>query len=80
MSEEQQEEFKVSGKDLKEKVKQLINEGNARKLIIKNEQGENVLEIPLTWGAVGVVLAPALAAVGAIAAVPTNCTVVVVKK
>ena len=80
MSEEQQEEFKVSGKDLKEKVKQLINEGNARKLIIKNEQGENVLEIPLTWGAVGVVLAPALAAVGAIAAVLTNCTVVVVKK
>ena len=80
MTEEQQEEFKVSCKDLKEKVKQLINEGNARKLIIKNEQGENVLEIPLTWGAVGVVLAPALAAVGAIAAVLTNCTVVVVKK
>ncbi len=80
MSEEQQEEFKVSGQDLKEKVKELIKAGNARKLIIKNEAGESVLEIPLTWGAVGVVLAPALAAVGAIAAVLTNCTVVVVKK
>jgi len=80
MSEEQQEEFKVSGAELKEKVKELINAGNARKIIIKNEKGESVLEIPLTWGAVGVVIAPALAAVGAIAAILTNCTVVVVKK
>lgn len=80
MSKEQQEEFKVSGAELKEKVKQLIKAGNARKIIIKNEKGDSVLEIPLTWGAVGVVLVPVLAAVGAIAAILTNCTVVVVKK
>ncbi|MEO8066017.1 MAG: DUF4342 domain-containing protein [Candidatus Doudnabacteria bacterium] len=75
-----QEEFKVSGQELKEKVKQLIQAGNARKIIIKNEKGDSVLEIPLTWGAVGVILAPALAAVGGIAALLTNCTIVVVKK
>ncbi len=80
MADEQQEEFKVSGSDLKERVKKLIQEGNARKIMIKNEQGETVLEIPLTWGAVGAVLAPALAAVGAVAALLTNCTIVVVKK
>ena len=75
-----QKEFKVSGVDLKDRVKKLIEEGNARKIIIKNEKGDSILEIPLTWGAIGVVLAPALAAVGAIAALLTNCTIVVVKK
>lgn len=80
MTQEHQEEFKVSGAELKEKVKELISAGNARKIIIKNEQGESVLEIPLTWGAVGAVLLPALAAVGAIAAILTNCTIVVIKK
>ena len=80
MTEEQQEEFKVTGADVKAKVKELIQAGNARKIIIKNEAWESILEIPLTWGAVGAVLAPALAAVGAIAAMLTNCTIVVVKK
>lgn len=80
MPDEQQEEFKISGKDIVEKVKQIIQAGNARKIIIKNEKGEVVLEIPLTWGAVGVVLVPVLAAVGAVAAVLTKCTIVVVKK
>ena len=77
---EKQEEFKVSGKDLKDRVKKLIEEGNARKIIIKNEKGETVIEIPVTLGAIGAILAPALAAVGAIAALLTNCTIVVVKK
>lgn len=77
---EQQEEFKISGKDVGEKVKQIIEAGNARKIIIKNEKEEVVLEIPLTWGAVGVILVPILAAVGAVAAVLTKCTIVVVKK
>lgn len=80
MTDEHQEEFKVSGRDLKEKVKELIREGNARRIIIKNEAGESVLEIPVTLGAVGAILAPALAAVGAVAAILTNCTIVVVKK
>jgi len=80
MKKEQQEEFKVSGHELKEKVKELIKEGNARKIIIKNEEGKVIFEIPLTVGAVGAILVPVLAAVGAIAAILTNCTIVVVKK
>ena len=77
---ERHEEFKVSGKDLLEKVKALIKEGNARRIIIKNESGESLVEIPVTIGLIGAVLAPVLAAVGAIAALVTNCTIVVVRK
>jgi hypothetical protein len=77
---EKTEEFKVSGEEVVKKVKELIKKGNARKIIIKNEKGKTIMEIPLTFGAVGVILLPVLAAVGAIAAVLTNCTVVVVKK
>jgi hypothetical protein len=75
-----QEEFKVNGEELIKKVKELIAEGNARRIIIKNERGETLIEIPLTIGAVGALLAPVLAAVGTIAALVTNCTIVVVKK
>lgn len=75
-----QEEYKVTGEELIQKVKELIKAGNARRLIIKNEMGEAVVEIPLTLGAVGVVIAPVLAAVGAFAALATNCTIVVIKK
>jgi len=74
------EEFKVNGGQLVEKVKQLIHEGNIRRISIRNEAGETLVEFPLTFGAVGAVLAPALAAVGAIAALVTNCTIVVEKK
>ncbi len=74
------QEFKVSGEDLLKRVKQLIKEGNARRIIIKNEKEEVVVEIPLTLGAVGAVIAPMLAAVGALAALMTNCTIVVVRK
>ncbi len=77
---EHQEEFTMSGEKVVEKVKELIKEGNARRIIIKNEKGEHILEIPLTIGAVGALLAPYLAAVGALAAILTKCTVVVVKK
>ena len=77
---EHQEEFKVGGEDLLKKVKELIQAGNARRIIIKNEKGETLVEIPLTIGAIGAILLPALAAVGAIAALVTNCTIVVVKK
>ena len=77
---EPQEEFKVSGEDLLKKVKELIAAGNARRIIIKNESGETLIEIPLTIGAIGAVLLPVLSAVGAIAVLVTKCTVVVVKK
>lgn len=72
-----QEEFKTDGKDLLAKVKQIINEGTVRRLIIKNKDGKTLLEVPLTVGVAGMLLAPTLAAIGALAALVTDCTVVV---
>ena len=74
------EEFKVDGAEVKEKGKEIIREGNARKIIIKNEAGKTVLELPLTIGVVGAVIASMLAAVGAAAALLTSCTIIVEKK
>ena len=71
------EEFKVDGDDLLKKVKHLIAEGNIRRITIRNKDGKNIVELPLTVGVVGAVLAPPLAAVGAIAALVTECTIVV---
>jgi hypothetical protein len=75
-----QEEFRVSGDEILAKVKEIIAEGNARRIIIKNEKDETIIEFPVTVGAVGFLLAPTLAAVGAIAALVTKCAVVVEKK
>lgn len=72
-----QEEFKVSGEDLLGRVKQIINEGNVRRISIKNKDGKTILELPLTLGVVGAVLMPVLAAVGAVAALVTECTITV---
>lgn len=77
MAKTTQEEFKVSGEELLTKVKQLINEGNVRRIIIKNKDGKSLVEFPLMIGLVGTVLAPILAAVGAIAALVTECTIIV---
>ena len=74
------EEFKVSGEELVEKIKEIIKEGNARRIIIKNENGESIVEFSLTVGAIGALIAPILAAVGAIAALLKKCTIVVEKK
>lgn len=74
------EEFKVSGVELLAKIKALIKQGNIRRIIIKNEKGKTLVEIPLTLAAVGALLVPTLAAVGAIAALVTKCTIVVEKK
>ena len=71
------EEFKVSGDDLLKKVKALINEGTICKITIRNKDGKNIIVLPLTIGVVGAVIAPMLAAVGAIAALITECTIVV---
>lgn len=71
------EEFKVNGDDLLKKVKDLIKEGNIRRISVRNKDGKTLVELPLTIGVVGAVLAPALAAIGAIAALVTECTVVV---
>lgn len=75
-----EEKFRVSGDDLVRKVKEIIKEGNARMIIIENEKGQPIIQLPLTVGAVGALLAPPLAAIGAIAALVTNCTLVVVKR
>jgi hypothetical protein len=75
-----QEFFKVSGDELLSKVKEIIKEGNATRIIIRNEKDETILEFPLTVGAIGVVLAPIFAAVGTLAALATHCTIVVEKR
>ena len=82
MSEEKvrAEEFKVTGEALLSSVKQLIHEGNIRRIIIKNDEDKTLIEIPLTIGVVGALLLPTLAAVGAIAALVTDCTIVVEKE
>lgn len=74
------EEFSVNADQVVEKVKQLINEGNVRRIIIKNEKGESVMEFPVTLGVVGAVLLPVFAAVGAAAALLTKCTIVVERR
>jgi len=71
------EEFNIKGEDLIAKVKQLIAEGNVRRVIIKDKDGKVLIEIPLTIGVVGIVIAPVLAAVGAIAALVTECSIIV---
>lgn len=74
------EEFTVNGEELLAKVKSLINEGNIRRIIIKDTEGKILVEFPLTIGVIGTVLAPILAAVGAIAALVTKCTIVVERR
>ncbi|MCD6356691.1 MAG: DUF4342 domain-containing protein [Anaerolineaceae bacterium] len=71
------EEFRVSGDELLSKIKELIHEGNIRRVIIKNEKGRVLIDIPLTLGVVGALLTPQLAAVGAIAALVIKGTIVV---
>jgi hypothetical protein len=73
------EEVQVLGRDLVDKIKSLIHEGNVRRIIVRDEQGNTFIEIPVTVAAVGVVLAPVLAAVGAISALVSKFTIVVVR-
>jgi CBS domain-containing protein len=74
------EEFTVSSDDLIEKVKQLLHEGNVTRIIVKDEKGKVMLEIPATVGVIGVLLVPWLAALGAIAALAANCRIVVERR
>jgi hypothetical protein len=73
------EEFQVSGDMLVAKIKELVHEGNIRRVIIKNEEGRTLIDVPLTLGVVGVFVAPQLAAIGAIAALITHGSIVVEK-
>ncbi len=74
------EEYSVSSDDLIERVKELLHEGKVTRIIVKNEKGDVLLEIPATVGVIGVVLVPWLAALGAIAALATKCRIVVEKR
>lgn len=73
------EEFKVRGKELVDKVGELIREGNVRRIIVKDEKGNTFVEIPLTVATVGVIAAPVLAALGTIAALIAHFTIGVEK-
>lgn len=74
------EQFKVYGHELVKKIKELIKQGNVRRIIIKNEKGKEMMEIPVTFAVVGAFFAPVLAAIGALAALMTKCTIEVERK
>jgi hypothetical protein len=73
-SDERWDEYKVKGEELLSKVKELVHEGNIRRIVIEND-GKTIVEIPVTLGVVGALLLPMAAAIGAIAAVVTDCTI-----
>lgn len=73
------EEFRVNGEELVAKLKELLHAGNIRRIIIKDKEGRTLIEVPLTIGVVGAILLPAWAAIGAIAALVTEATIVVEK-
>lgn len=80
MAQSKKEEYRVSGSDILKKIQEIIEKGNASRIIIADEKGKTVMEFPVTAGVIGVVLAPILAAVGAIAALASNWTIIVEKK
>jgi len=71
------EELNVSGEKLVATVKELVHQGNIRRITVKNRDGKSLIEIPLSLGVVGILLLPTLAALGAIAALVTECTIVI---
>ncbi len=75
MAKKKNESYHVKGEELLKKIKELIREGNVRKITIKNKEGKTLVVFPLTIGVVGAVFAPVLAAIGAIAALVTECTI-----
>ena len=80
MKRRRKEEFHVRGDQLLGKIKELFNEGNIRKISIKSKDGEKIAEFPVTLGVIGAFIAPVLAAIGAIAALVTECTISVERK
>lgn len=73
-------EFKVKGEDLLRKIREIIDEGNVNRIIIKDDKGKVYLEIPVTLGVIGALVAPVLAAVGALAALAADFTIEVIRK
>jgi len=79
MTQSRSEEFQFSGDMLLAKIKEIIREGNIRRIVIKNEDGRVLIDIPLTIGVVGTLLAPQLAAIGAVAALVLKGSIVIEK-
>ena len=75
----QTEEVEATGESLLRKVKEVVHQGNIRRLTIRDKEGRSLIDIPMTVGVVGVLVAPQLAAIGAIAALVTECSLVVEK-
>jgi phage-related minor tail protein len=73
-------EFKVKGEDLLRKIREIIGEGNVNRIIIKDHEGKVYLEIPVTLGVIGALVAPVLAAVGALAALAADFTIEVIRR
>ena len=80
LNKDKTEEFQVSSDDLVKTVKKLLHEGNVRRIIIKDEKGKVLFDMPVTIGVIGAIIAPWLAALGVIGAMVTNCTIVVEKR
>ncbi|MFQ6076349.1 MAG: DUF4342 domain-containing protein [Candidatus Bathyarchaeia archaeon] len=74
------EEFSVSSEDLIKKVKDLIHEGNVTRVVVKDEKGQILVEMPVTVGVIGAIIAPWMAALGVVAALATKCTIVVERR
>jgi integral membrane sensor domain MASE1 len=73
------EEFQVTGEELLSKVKELVHEGNIRRVVIRNQDGHTLIDIPLTFGVLGALVSPQLAAIGAVAALLGKGTILVEK-
>ena len=71
------EEFTINGEELVAKIKDIVRQGNAKRITIRDKDGNEIISFPVTVGVAGLVLAPVLAAVGAIAALATECTIVI---
>ena len=71
------EELTISGEDLISTIEKLVHQGNIRRITIQNKDGKTLLEVPLTLGVVGALLLPTLAALGALAAIVTECKIVI---
>lgn len=75
--ESRKQRIRVRGEELLAKVREIIHQGNARRIIVINEEGHSLIEIPLTAGVIGAIVAPVLVAVGAIAALAQNYTLLI---
>ena len=80
MDEKKKDELKVKGEELLATIKKILHEGNARRIIIKDDKDNTFLEIPVTLGVVGAIFAPVLAAVGALAALATSFKIQIIRK